>query len=86
MDGVTVKPGASGVTIDGSVVSLEAGGSTLDIGTGRFVLTPTTGLGNASSGLVAFEGGQGRRVEVSLLLLLLLLLSGIVGILMTLIV
>ena len=69
VDGVTGSPGAADVTADGSVVSLETGSSTLDIGTSRRTLTPT-GVENASGGLVAFEGGQRRGLEVSLLLLL----------------
>ena len=38
IDGATLRPGAPGVTISGKVVGLESGGSTLDIGTGRFAL------------------------------------------------
>ena len=67
IDGVTIRPGAPGVTIDGQNVSLEAGGSTLDIGTGRFGMP--TGFANGSGGVLAFEGGQGRTVEASLVLL-----------------
>ena len=68
VDSVTISPGAADVTADGSVVSLETGSSTLDIGTGRLALTPTV-VENASGELVAFEGGQRRGLEVSLLLL-----------------
>ena len=79
VDGVTISPGAPGVTVDGSVVSLEAGGATLDVGTGRFVM-PTAGA-DGPGGVVAFEGGQEKGVEVSLLLVL---LFGIGGVLMAL--
>ena len=78
VDGVTISPGAPGVTTDGSVVSLEAGGAMLDVGTGRFAIP--TAVSNGSSGLLAFEGGQGRGVEVSRSFLL--SPAGIGGILM----
>ena len=77
VDGVTVSPGAPGVTIDGKSVSLEFGGATLDIGTGRFAMP--TGSANGSAGILAFEGGQGRSVEVTWGLLL---GSGVGGVLM----
>ncbi len=67
IDGVTIRPGAPGVTVDGQNVSLEAGGSTLDIGTGRFAMP--TGSADGSGGVLAFEGGQGRTVELSWVLL-----------------
>ena len=69
VDGVTLSPAAPGVTISGTIVGLEAGGATLDVGTGRFALpTPT----EAANGLVdgqAFVGGQekGRLLSVSLI-------------------
>ena len=68
VDGVTISPGAPGVKVDGQNVSLEAGGATLDIGTGRFAIPTATA--NGSAGVLAFEGGQGRKVKVSLIRLL----------------
>ena len=63
VDGVTLVPAAAGVTISGTLVSLEPGGKTLDIGTGRFALpTATVGAGaNGSVSVQAFTGGQGRK-------------------------
>ena len=70
VDGVTVRPGAAGVTISREVVSLEAGGETLDVGTGRFALPPMrTGAANGSVNAQAFTGGQSRGVRLSLGLL-----------------
>ncbi|KAM0801210.1 hypothetical protein BDR22DRAFT_848128 [Usnea florida] len=77
VDGVTISPGAPGVTVDGQSVSLEAGGATLDIGTGRFAIPTATA--NGSAGVLAFEGGQGRTAKVSLVTVL---SFGIGGILM----
>lgn len=68
VDGMTISPGAPGTTVDGENVSLEAGGVTLDLGTGHFALP--TGSVYKSAGVVAFEGGQGKVVEVSLVVLL----------------
>ena len=68
VENITISPGAPGMTIDGSVVGLEAGGD-LDIGTGRFAM-PTEGA-NGSSGFVAFEGGQEKGVAGPLLVVLL---------------
>ena len=48
-----------------SVWRLEAGGSTLDVGTRRFAIP--TGVANGTAGLLVFEGGQGKCVEVSLI-------------------
>ena len=79
VDGVTISPGAPGVTVDRNIVSLEAGGKTLDIGTGRFAM-PTEGA-NGSREIVAFEGGQEKGMPVSLLFVL---LCGIGGSLITL--
>lgn len=56
VNGVTVSPGAADMTVDGSVASLEIGSSTLGIRIGRLAMT-STGLENASGGLVTFEGG-----------------------------
>lgn len=61
------------MTVDGNNVSLEAGGSTLDVGTGRF--TMPTAVTNGSARLLIFEGG-GRAVRVSLNSVL---ICGIVG-------
>ena len=70
VDGVTISPGAAGVTISGEVVSLEAGGETLDVGTGRFALpSMRTGGANGSINVQAFTGGQSRRLPLSLSLL-----------------
>lgn len=63
VDGVRITPGAAGVTISGKLVSLETGGSTLDIGTGRFALPTRT---NGSINVQAFTGGQSKRSRLSL--------------------
>lgn len=65
VDGTTLSAAAAGVTISGKVVSLEAGGSTLDIGTGRFAL-PTQGAAavNGSLDVQTFMGGQSRRFGI----------------------
>ena len=68
VDGVTVDPGAAGVTIGGSVVSLELGGKTLDVGSGRFAMP--TSPANGTNGLQMFQGGQGRCLRVSLPMIL----------------
>lgn len=68
VDGMTISPGAPGIIVDEKNVSLEAGGATLDVGTGRFAL-PTESV-NKSAGVLAFEGGQGKGVELSLMVLL----------------
>ncbi|KAK0515420.1 hypothetical protein JMJ35_001454 [Cladonia borealis] len=63
VDGVTVDPGAAGVTVAGSVVSLELGGKTLDVGSGRFAM-PTASV-NGTAGLQTFHGGQGKERTLS---------------------
>ena len=63
VDGVTITPGRPGISIAGDVVSLELGGKTVDIGTGRFAI-PTVPA-NGTAGLQVFDGGQGREMEVS---------------------
>lgn len=68
VDGATLSAGAAGVTVSGNVVSLEAGGGTLDIGTGHFALPTWTGAANGSVGAQPFTGGQNKGLEVSLLL------------------
>ena len=67
MDGVAMTPGGPGVTVTGNVVSLESGGKTLDVGSGRFAIP--TGFVNGTAGLQVFEGGQKTGIEVSLLLI-----------------
>ncbi len=70
VDGVTVSAAAAGVIVSGKVVSLEPGGATLDIGTGRFAL-PTPAAAAAANGSVnvqAFVGGQSKRSGMSLYL------------------
>ena len=85
---MTLSAGASGVSISGTVVSLESGGETLDVdGTGRFALPTPTPLikgsnGSDSNNVQAFTGGQGRGFSASSLPLLLLLLCGIWGVVM----
>ena len=70
VDGVTLSAGGPGVSISGSLVSLESGGKTLDIGTGRFAMATGGANGNGTaSGVQAFTGGQGRRFEVSCVLM-----------------
>ena len=78
VDGVTLSAGGPGTSISGSLVSLESGGKTLDIGTGRFAMpTAAAGVGNVNgtaSRVQAFMGGQRRRCEVSGVLM-----AGMVG-------
>lgn len=87
-DGVTLSAGASGVSISGTVVSLERGGEMVDVdGTGRFALSTLTPLVNGSNGsesdnVQVFTGGQGRGFSAFSLPLLLLLLCGIWGVVM----
>ena len=69
VDGVTLSAATSGTTISGTVVSLEAGGETLDIGTGRFALPTPTGAENGSINVQAFTGGQIKEVDMSLSLI-----------------
>ena len=69
VDGVTLSPAAPGITILGTVVSLEAGGPTLDIGTGRFALPTPTGAANGSVNVQAFAGGQSKGGVLSLSLI-----------------
>ena len=67
VDGVTLTAGENAISISGNLVSLESGGNTLDIGTGRFAI-PTAGV-NATGGVQAFQGGQGKRFEVPCILM-----------------
>ena len=67
------------IAVSGNIVSLKAGGTTLDIGTGRFALpTPTpVAAANGSVNAQAFFGGQNKGLEVSLYLV-----GGVCGTLM----
>ena len=65
VDGVRLSPGAAGVTISGDLVSLETGGSTLDIDSGRFALPTRSGGLNGSINVQAFTGGQSRGLQSS---------------------
>ena len=56
VDGVTFTPSQAGTTIAGSLVSLEEGGYTLDVGSTKLAM-PTGGV-NRTGAVVAFEGGQ----------------------------
>ena len=64
VDGVTLSAGGPGISISGSLISLESGGRTLDIGTGRFAM-PTGVVNGTASGVQAFQGRGGKRFEVS---------------------
>lgn len=69
VDGTTLNVAAAGVTISGKLFSLDAGGSSLDIGTRRFAL-PTQGAANGSVNVVqAFMGGQSKRLKIPLTLI-----------------
>ena len=68
VDGVTVSAAAAGITVSGRVVSLEAGGATLDIGTGHFVLPTSVPGTNGSINVQAFVGGQSKGLDVSVYL------------------
>jgi len=63
VDEIIVSPGATGVTVAGSIVSLESGAATLDVGTRRFAMP------NATASVSAFQGGQVKVFEVSKLFL-----------------
>ena len=67
VDGVTLSPAAPGVTISGERVSLEAGGKTVDVGTGRFAVPTPTTTGDGV-GVQAFAGGQAKGLELSMFL------------------
>lgn len=64
MDGITVSPGATGVTVAGSIISLESGAATLDVGTGRFAMP------NSTASVSAFQYRQEKAFEVSMHLVL----------------
>lgn len=64
VDGSTLVPGGSGLTISGTPVSLEPGGRSLVVGSRVVPLatsSPTTG---GSVTLLGFEGGQARCAEM----------------------
>ncbi len=61
VNGVTLTPGGPGTSINGSSVSLEAGG-TLDIGTDRFAIP--TGPVNGTSFSQTFEGAQAKAHQM----------------------
>lgn len=67
---MTLLPGATGVTVSGKVVWLEASGATLDIGTEHFPLPTPTGSAatNGSMNVQAFTDGQGKGLRLSILL------------------
>ena len=71
VDEVTLSAAGAGVNVSGTLVSLEAGGATLDIGTRRFALpTATLGAANGSVNVQAFTGGEnGKGTELSLALM-----------------
>ena len=71
VDAVTLSAAAAGVSISGTLVSLEAGGATLDMGTRRFALpTATLGAANNSVNVLAFTGGEnGKGTELPLALI-----------------
>ena len=73
VDGVAIRPGVPAVTVDGNNVSLETGGSTIDIGTRRFAIP--TRVDNGSAGFLIFEGG-GRAVGVSIIPVLICGMAG----------
>ena len=76
VDGVTVSPGAVGVTVGGSAVSLEPGGKTLDVGSERFAM-PTASV-NGTASLQTFDGGQGKGRTLSIQIILCAWISVIV--------
>ena len=61
VDGMTLSPGGPGVSIGGSSVSLERGG-TLDVGSDH-ITVPTAGL-NGTSSTMAFQGAHERRYQI----------------------
>ncbi|KAL9070670.1 MAG: hypothetical protein Q9161_004724 [Pseudevernia consocians] len=80
VEGITLNAAAAGFVISEQVVSLEAGGKTLDIGTGRFALP--TGAASGSVNVQAFTGGQGKKgVDLSCFILI----YGVCGVVMLLV-
>ena len=60
---MTVRPCAPAATIDGKNVSLAPGGSTLNVGTKRFVML--TEIANGSAGSLIFDDSQEKGLEIS---------------------
>ena len=83
VDGKTLTAGTTGVSLSGGkAVILEAGGATLDIGTGHFAL-PTTGSSTANgSSIIEAQvftgGGQGKEKGLGLSSLL-VVVCGVCG-------
>ena len=68
VDGVTLSAGGPGISISGTLIILESGGKTLDIGTGRFAMPTAAAAGNGNgtaSGVQAFQGGARKTFEVN---------------------
>lgn len=65
--GSTILPGAPGVTIDGNIISVEAGGKTLDVQTGVTKM-PSVGLPSGLDNITVFEAHQERRVSTPFIL------------------
>ena len=67
IDGVTFTPGKADVPVAGSVVSLEDGGKTVDVGSARIAI-PTGGAYGVGA-MTVFKGGQERdsQIQVSML-------------------
>lgn len=55
VDGATLTAGAPGVTVSGSLVSLEVGGGTLDVGTARFAMATESADAVSSSAIDSFS-------------------------------
>ena len=83
VDRITLTAGAAGVTLSGGkTISLEAGGATLDIGTGRFALPTTVSSaanGSSINNVQAFTGGGQGKEKGPGLSSLLLVVCGVCG-------
>lgn len=64
VDGSTLVPGGSGVTISGTPVSLEPGGRSLVVGSREVPLATSSLTAGGSVTLLGFEGGQARCAEM----------------------
>ncbi|MCJ1463653.1 hypothetical protein MMC07_002261 [Pseudocyphellaria aurata] len=62
--GSMLVPGGSGVTISGTPVSLEPGGSSLMVGSREVPLATSPSTTGGSATLLRFEGAQARSVEM----------------------